>query len=100
LPLDAVVHKNEYHLPSDSDIRRFYLEREEVWDRLPDELKERLNSKGVHSIPEGIAARKFSSTDYFISNEKGYIPAVTKASRTVADNLRKAGFNLSDLTEQ
>ncbi len=97
LPLDAVVHKNEYHLPSDSDIRKFYQEREEVWDRLPDELKERLNAKGVHSIPQGIAARKFSATDYFISDEKGYIRSVTKASRTIASNLKKAGFNLTDL---
>ena len=39
LPLEAVVRRNKYRLPSDDIIREWYSERESVWNILSDKLK-------------------------------------------------------------
>jgi len=60
LPLDAIVHRNEYRQFSDDEIRELYRDRESVWDTLPEELKSKLMEKGIHHIAHGIAGRKFT----------------------------------------
>ncbi len=61
LPLEAVVHKNDYRFFSDDEIRGLCSEREETaWNRLSDELIAKLAENRIHSIPQGVAKRKFS----------------------------------------
>lgn len=93
LPIEAVVHRNAYHRPGDDEIENIYAERNRVWDKLPDDLKSKLNSKGIANIPQGVARRKFSAEDYFISEEKGVINSVHKCTETIFKNLEKAGFD-------
>ena len=61
LPLEEVVHRNKYQLPSDDDIREWYREREGVWDTVSDKLKERLAAQEIFSIPQAIAAQNYSA---------------------------------------
>ena len=95
LPLEAVVHRNNYRVFDDEEIREIYRDREKVWEKLPAALKGKLQAKGINNIPQGLAARKFRADDYFISDEKGYSWGVARASRIVSRNLKKAGFDLS-----
>ena len=82
LPLDAVVHKNGYRIPSEDDIRRWYAEREKVWDTVSEEKKAKLADQGIHSIPQAVAAQKFSEQ------------AMKDRSVGIIENLKRAGFVL------
>jgi len=96
LPMEAVVHKNGYHPSEDDEIKEIYRERNEAWDRVPDDVKERLAHKGIHNIPEGVARRKFGAEDYFVNEKIGSTLGISNASRIILENLGKAGFDLTD----
>ena len=83
LPLEAVVHRNSYHKPTKEEVKAYYAERETVWEKVSDQLKERLSTQGIFSIPQAIAVQKFSDE---VTSER---------SMGILDNLRKAGFKLS-----
>jgi nitroreductase len=82
LPLEAVVHRNAYQPPSDEQIRAYYAEREGVWDTVSEELKERLATQGIHSIPQALAVQRFSDQ------------VTAQRSEGIVSNLHKAGFHL------
>lgn len=94
LPMEAVVHRNQYHVPAEKEIKAFYAERNRVWDRLPEDLKAKLTSKGISNIPQGVARRKFAEADYFISGEKGSITSAAECNRKLLENLGRAGFEI------
>ena len=84
LPLEAVVHRNKYRLPSNDDLREGYSEREGVWGNVSEKLKERLTEQGIFSIPQAIAVQKYSA-------------AVAKEQcKGIEANLRRSGLVLSD----
>jgi len=71
LPLEAVVHRNNYRHFTDDEIRALYKDREEsVWNNLSDELKEKLAEKGITHIAHGITRRKFSEESFAESAAK------------------------------
>jgi len=82
LPLEAVVHRNGYHIPSEDDIRRWYAERERTWDAVQKDKKAKLAEQGIHSIPQAVAAQKFSEQ------------AMKDRSTGIIENLKRAGFDL------
>jgi len=55
LPLDAVVHRNTYKLPTDDDIADWYKERDNVWETVSDNVKKRLAEQDIHGIAQALA---------------------------------------------
>jgi nitroreductase len=88
LPLEAVLHRNTYQIPSDDDIRGWYQEREGVWETVSDKLKDRLSQQGIYSIPQAIAVQKYSAA---VAEEQ---------SKGLLDNLRKSRFILREGPDQ
>lgn len=82
LPLEAVVHRNRYTVANDETVRRYYREREMVWDSLSEERKEKLRSQGIRNLPQAISAQRFTDE-----------PTRTR-SRGILDSLRRAGFRM------
>ena len=83
LPLEAVVHRNQYRLPSDDDIRRWYKEHDQEWELLSESRRKEFSEQGIDGIAQQYAAQKFSAQN------------VEKRSRGILKNLRASGFDLS-----
>jgi hypothetical protein len=82
LPLEAVVHHNQYRLPSDDDIKSWYDERDRVWDTVPESRREELGEQGIFGIAQALSKQKFSPE------------IVEKRSRGILRSLRTSGFDL------
>jgi dephospho-CoA kinase len=83
LPLEAVIHKNQYRSFSDSEIRNMYEERERFWELVGDARKKDLAKQGIHNIPQALAIQRFSDD---VTRER---------SEKILENIRKAGFNFN-----
>jgi nitroreductase len=89
LPLEAVVHRNAYRIPSDDDIREWYRVHDEPW-------KERFDTKWSEerrrkSIEQGVTNRAQAWT------VGHYTPDfIHEESQAVLRNLRTAGFRLEE----
>jgi FMN reductase (NADPH) len=83
LPLEAVVHKNEYRIPGDNDILDWYRERDAVWDRVSDERKEMQAKENIHGIALALAVQKFSKN------------VVEQRSKGIIENLERSGFDFA-----
>ncbi len=89
LPLEAVVHRNKYHIPSNDDIRSWYRVHDEPWrKRFENEWSDQRRQK---SIERGVTNRAQAwtighYTADFIHNE----------SQSLLRNLRAAGFRLEE----
>ena len=86
LPLDAVVHRNSYHVPTDEEIRAYYRERNTLWDELPQAKREKLCKKGIENYAQFVTLGHY--TPEFIRTE----------SKKLIENLKRAGFKLGDGT--
>lgn len=82
LPMEAVVHRNQYRMPSEDDINSWYSERDQVWDKVPVSRKKELAKQGISSIAQALSLQKFSPE------------IVEKRSRGILRILRKSGFDL------
>ncbi|NQU05309.1 MAG: nitroreductase family protein [Calditrichaeota bacterium] len=82
LPLEAVVHRNQYQIPTDEDIKRFFKERDNVWEGVSEKKKIKLKEQNIYGIAQALAIQKFSDE------------IVSERSRGILDNIRKAGFVL------
>ncbi len=93
LPLEAVVHRNGYRIPSDEDVASWYREGDERWrDRFENEWSE---ERRKEFLDHGVTNRAQHwtighYTEEFTRNE----------SAGVLRNLRKAGFRLAEAAEQ
>jgi len=83
LPLEAVVHRNSYHMPSDDDINKWYEERDNVWETVSNTIKERLSKQDIHGIAQALAMQKFSSK------------FIEKRSLKILENLKRAKFDFT-----
>lgn len=54
LPLNDVVHRNRYHIPSDDEVRSFYRERDAQWDEVNPTRTERLEEKGIRNFAQAV----------------------------------------------
>jgi FMN reductase (NADPH) len=82
LPLEAVVHRNRYCIPSDDDINSWYAERDRVWDVVSESRKQELAKQGIVGIAQALSVQKFSPE------------IVEKRSRGILNILGKSGFDL------
>lgn len=82
LPLEAVVHHNSYHKPSDEDIRRWHAHFEAEWDTLSDAEKARLAAQGVQNMAQKLA-REGCSAQF-----------IEERSADIVRNLSRARFVL------
>ena len=84
LPLEAVVHRDRYHVPTDEEIRSFYREEDARFDSLSEEQKAKLREKGITN--RALHRTVGHYTGEFIREE----------SAGVLDNLRRARFRLGE----
>jgi len=86
LPLEAVVHRNAYHVPTDEEIRAFYAAKDRQWESMEAERKHKLEAKGIHNTAQAVTLGHY--TPRFIERE----------SRRLLESLKAAGFRLWDET--
>jgi len=87
LPLEAVVHRNGYQVPSDEDIAAWYHEGDAAWmDRFENEWSDEQRAKFVE---RGITNRAQNWTIGHYTEE-----FTQKRSEDVMANIRRAGFRL------
>jgi len=84
LPLDAVVHWNSYHVPTDEEIRAHFHDKNKQWDDLPQAKREKLRKKGIENYAQFRTLGHY--TPEFIRSE----------SEKLVANLKRAGFKLED----
>ena len=80
LPLEAVVHRNRYRVPTDDEVRAFYREEDGRYEALPEETKAKLREKGVTNRATQRTIGHY--TEAFIRGE----------SEAILAGLRRAGF--------
>ncbi len=80
LPIEAVVHRDRYRIPSDEDINSWYHERDQVWDKVSDKVKEKLRKDNISGIAQALAVQKFSAE------------ILAEFDQGMTDNLRRGGF--------
>jgi len=83
LPLEAVVHRNGYRIPSDDEIMASYREKEQAWEALPEEYRRDLVARNIRNTAQRVTVGHY--TEEFIAGE----------SKAILENLRKAGFKLT-----
>jgi FMN reductase (NADPH) len=88
LPLEAIVHRNKYHIPSDEEIAEWYREGDEAWRRAfetewSDEHRAKLVEKGVDNRAKFWTIGHY--TEEFIKRE----------TEGVIENLQRAGFRVT-----
>lgn len=84
LPQEAVVHFEQYHLPSEEELREWYNEREALWEKTSPERKQKLAAEGIFSIPQALRAQRYTRA------------ALQSRDRGILDNLNRSGFDLTD----
>lgn len=87
LPLEAVMHRNRYHLPSRDDINAWYKDRDRVWESVSESRKLELAKQSISGIAQSLSVQKFSPK------------IVEKRSRGILKNLWKSGFDLCSESE-
>ena len=88
LPLEAVVHRNGYHIPSDEEITSWYREGDETWrDRFDNEWSEERRAK-FHERGSDKRAEDWTIGHYTEEFTK-------REAEGLLANLKRAGFRLA-----
>ena len=83
LPMEAVVHYNGYHLPTDDEIRTWFTQKDARWQALSEETRQKFEAQGITTWAQRTTLGHY--TDEFLSGE----------SEGVLRNLLAAKFKLS-----
>jgi nitroreductase len=83
LPLEAVVHRNRYQIPTDDDIRAFFQEKDQQWDDLPEDRRKELVARGIENAAQRVTVGHY--TKEFIASR----------SQAILRNIENAGFKLT-----
>jgi nitroreductase len=83
LPLEAVVHRNGYRIPSDAEIMAFYREKDQAWETLSEEYRRDLVARNIRNTAQSVTIGHY--TEEFIARE----------SKAILENLKKADFKLT-----
>jgi len=84
LPLEAVVHRNSCHVPSDEEICAHFRDKNQQWEDLPQAKREKLREKKIENYAQFVTLGH--CTPEFIRSE----------SEKLIENLKRAGFKLGD----
>jgi len=83
LPLEAVVHRNGYRVPTDDEIRAFYSGKDQEWDDLTATEREQLGEQGITNRAQMVTGHY--QRDFIIAQ-----------SAKILENLERAKFKLTD----
>lgn len=83
LPLEAVIHRNSYHVPTDDETRAFYREKDKEWEELPEERRRYFEKRGITNKAQERTIGHY--TERFIRGE----------SKKILQNLERAKFKLT-----
>ena len=86
LPLEAVIHRNSYQIPTSEDIKKYFEIIDKDWEKSSDRKKE-LENKGIYNIAQYIAYRYFSRKDIIPGNKR------------LLENIKRAKINLTDVKD-
>jgi len=86
LPLEAVIHRNNYQIPTNEDIKKHYRIIDKYWEK-PSERKKELEKEGIHNIAQYITNRYYPR-DIIISGNKN-----------ILENIRRAKINLTNVKD-
>jgi len=84
LPLEAVVHRNSYHVPTDEETRAHFADKNRRWEEFPHAKREKLRENGIENYAQFVTLGHYTSE--FIRSE----------SEKLIENLRQAGFRFWD----
>ncbi|HEX3050633.1 MAG TPA: nitroreductase family protein [Aggregatilineaceae bacterium] len=84
LPLEAVVHRNCYQIPTDAEIQAYHRERDASWSQLAEERRQKLEARGIHNAAQRVTVGHY--TEEFLIGE----------SRGIRRNIEQAGFVLEE----
>lgn len=82
MPLNAVVHHNEYHMPTDEEIRDWFAKIDATFNGYDDEKKAELRAKGVTNYAQDHAVARV------------HAKRVEEENARILEHLRKAGFQI------
>jgi nitroreductase len=83
LPLEAVVHHNAYHIPTDEEIREYFKEKDALWEKLSEEERSEYMQRGITNWAQRIALG-------------GYRPDLIRQDQeNILRYLKEAGFKLN-----
>jgi FMN reductase (NADPH) len=82
LPLEAVVHRNGYHIPTDDEIRAWFKQKDKRWLGLPEETRKKFEARGITNWAQRTTIGHY--TEEFITAE----------SEGVLRNLSAAKFRM------
>lgn len=83
LPLEAVVHRDRYHVPTDDEVRAWFRDKDRRWDAIPAPARQKLKARGIHNFAQARTAGHYTSE--FIEGE----------SQAILRHLQEAGFDLT-----
>ena len=71
LPLEAVIHRNGYHIPSDEEINAWFKHKDERWQGLPEETRKKFEAQGITNWAQRTTVGHY--TQAFITEESAGI---------------------------
>jgi nitroreductase len=83
LPLEAVVHRNSYRIPSDDDIRAFYQDKDREWEVLPEKERQNLLARQIRNTAQRVTLGHYTKE------------FVIETSQALMANLKRSGFKLA-----
>jgi FMN reductase (NADPH) len=82
LPLEAVVHHNQYQIPTDDELRGWFASHNAKFERYDEERKKTLRESGVTNHAQDHAVARV------------HAERAEKESARILENIRKAGFKI------
>lgn len=82
MPLEAVVHRNQYHIPTDDEVRTWFAKTDAAFNGYSDEKKSKLEDAGVANYAQDHAVARVHATRVEEENAK------------ILDHLGRAGFRI------
>jgi len=86
LPLEAVVHRNTYRVPTDEEIRAYYREKDAQWESMDPQRRRKLEERGIQNTAQAVTLGHY--TPSFIEGE----------SKRLLQSIKAAGFRLWEET--
>jgi len=83
LPLEAVVHQNGYHIPTDDEIQAFFKDKDALWQALSEEVRTELEQRGISNWAQRLTLGN-NNPDFMRSENEN-----------ILQHLREAGFKLT-----
>lgn len=78
LPLDAVVHRNRYHCPTDDEVRAFHAERDHSWFERSEEWRSQWIAQGIHNQAQRVTLGHYTQ-EFLAADSRGALRTLNTA---------------------